>query len=99
MTQPQTQATITTKTKIYGPTKKQSSTKTTVQCARKQKPDNDPTDSDNSDSSNPEPVSHRKHTKQSADNEIDAADDEPEVVIDLVSGSSGDDATSSSDEV
>ena len=70
-----------------------------MQCACKQKPDNDPTDSDNSDSSNPEPVSHRKRTKQSADNEIDAADDEPEVVIDLVSGSSGDDATSSSDKV
>ena len=95
----QTQATITTKIKIYGPTKKQHSKKTTVQHAHKWKPKNDPTDSNNSDSSNPEPVPHRKCTKQSADNEMDAADDEPEVVISLVSGSGGDDTTSSSDKV
>ena|SRR5260221_11805488 len=102
MSKPQTQATITTKTKtkIYSKalTKKQGSTKTQiVQCAHKRKPEDTPTDSN--ESSSPEPTHVlQKCKKQSVDNEIDIVDNEPEVVIDLVSGS-GRDVILSSDEV
>jgi len=106
MSNPQTQATITTKTKtktkIYSKalTKKQGSTKTqTVQRAYKRKPEDAPTDSDKSSSAEPTHMPHKKRTKQSVNNEIDTVGDEPEVVIDLVSGSGRDDMISSSDEV
>jgi hypothetical protein len=102
MAKPQTQATITMKTltKIYSkaPIKKQGSAKT--QTVYKQKPEHDPTDSDaSSNKSDPEPIymPHRKRAKQSVDDDMDIVDDEPEVIIDLVSGGSGDDAASSSD--
>ena len=103
MSKPQTQATITTKTKtkIYSkaPTKKRGSTKTqTVRHAHKRKPEVDPTDSDERSSPEPSHVPQKKRTKQSVDNEMDTVDDEPELVIDLVSGGGRDDAISSSDE-
>jgi len=99
---PLTQATITTKTKtkIYSkaPTKKQGPIKTqTVRHAHKRKPEDNPTDGDNSSSpSSPESthVPHRKRAKQSVVNEVDIVNNEPEVVINLLSGSGGDNSTS-----
>jgi len=106
MLKAQTQATITTKTltKIYSktPTKKKGPSKIqTVQCASKWKPDDNPTDSDKSSGSDQDSshVPHKKCAKQSVDDGMETVDDEPEVVINLVSGSGGDDATSSSDKV
>jgi hypothetical protein len=103
MSQPQTQATITTKTKtktkIYSKalTKKPGSTKT--QIVHKRKPEDAPTDSNESSSPEPTHVPHKKWEKQSVNNEMDTVGGEPEVVIDLVLGSGRDDVISSSNEV
>ena len=100
---PLTQATITTKTKtkIYSkaPTKKKKTQ--TVWHAHKRKPEDDPTDNNSSSPSSPESTHalQKKHAKQSVVNNVNIVNNEPEVVINLISGSGSDNSMLSNDEV
>ena len=87
-----------TKTKLKVPTKKQGPTKRQpAQGSRKRKPEDTPTDSEESLSSDTEPtcLPHRKRAKESAANIEEVIEDEPEDVT--VSDSA--DATSSNEKV
>jgi len=74
-----------TKTKLKAPTKKQGPTKRqTAQSTQKQKPKDNPTDSEDFSDAKPTHSQHRKHTKILVADEVETADDEPEVVIHIV---------------
>jgi len=99
--QKKTATAIKTNTKSNGHTTKQGPKKTqsqTTHGARKRKT-NDSTDCD--ESSSPEPICppHRKRTKKSVVDEVEAVDSGPEVVLDIASSSDRDDARSSDREV
>lgn len=99
MAKPWKKVTAAAKTKtLKAPVKKQRPTKIQT---HKRKPEDNPTDSDEPETSDTEPAQKpcKKRAKQTAGDETDVVEDRPDIEPELVSGGDRDDMRSSDEEV